>query len=332
MPHLSLAPELGPSDLDIPESDTPEPCLEPKPLPPVPAAGVAVSPASRTRAALAQRAESWKAGPLPPHLEPNPITGAFSSPSVFQKVCSALLSWVLLAIAFVLVIFLGRKAEARSHAVDVPRTVTVLFESPANLEPGPPPPPEPRPSGGASSETPTESTSAYFDPRALAHPELAETPVPDSMVVPMETNLLPTRPVIYSGGTAPGTPGVMGAGSGGPGGGSEHVARWGDGGLISGERRGLTVAVDSLDVLHQEIPKYPPAAKAAKIAGEVVVDVVINEKGIPIEILVVRSDHIMLTPTVLEVAPRWRFTPVLFGGQRVRANFRVCFRFILETI
>jgi protein TonB len=151
------------------------------------------------------------------------------------------------------------------------------------------------------------------------------------MEVPQETNLLPTRPVIYSGGAISGSPGVVGSGTGGQGGPSSHVARWGEGGLISGERRGLTVTVDSLDVLHQEIPKYPPAARAARISGEVVVDVVINEKGVPIEILVVRSDHIMLTPTVMEVAPRWRFTPVLFGGNRVRANFRVCFRFILET-
>lgn len=267
---------------------------------------------------------------LPPHLEPNPISSAFSAPSPVQKFCVALFSWALIAGACALVVILSRKAQAR-HAE--PRTVTLLIDSGAEMNVPPPPSPQPAsaPSGGPQSETPNESTSSYFDPRAAAHPELAEEPLPvPSMAVPMEGTLLPTRPVIYSGGGGQGTPGVMGSGMSGPGT-SGSVARWGDGGPISGERRGVTVEMDSLDVLHQDAPGYPPAARAAKITGEVVVDVVIDEKGIPIEVVIVRSDHILLTPSVMAVTPKWRFTPVLFGGKRVRANFRICYRFILET-
>jgi len=267
---------------------------------------------------------------MPPHLVPNPIAGSFSHPSVLQKICAAMLAWFLFVGSGIAMILIGSRAEARLQKQVEPRTVTVLFERAEEASLAPPPPPVPGAAAGATrSEIPTEGPSASFDPRALAHPELAEAPPPPSLDFPEEINLLPTRPVIYSGGSA-GTPGVLGSGSG-TGEGSGAGTRWGSSPLLSGEARGVTVTLDSLDVLHQEVPAYPPAARSAKISGEVLVDVVIDDRGKPIEVKIVRSDHILLNPPVLEVARKWRFTPILFGGQRMRANFRICFRFILET-
>jgi len=276
----------------------------------------------------------WMA-PLPPHLYPNPIMAAYSKPSRLQRGCAALLSWVLLAGAGLGVLRLGRRSPTESRELGQMRTVTVLVDTYREPELDARPPAG---TGGGGSEVPSEeppeSVSASYDPRADLHPDLAETPRANPEAPPLDANLLPVRAVLYRNASVLGTPGVVGAGGIGGGGGQQktgHLARWGEGSLLSGNSRGQTVGIDALDVIRQVIPTYPAAARSAKVDGEVLVDVVIDERGIPIEVLVVRADHILLIPTVLEVAPRWRFTPVLFGGRKGRANFRLCFRFILET-
>jgi TonB family protein len=76
-------------------------------------------------------------------------------------------------------------------------------------------------------------------------------------------------------------------------------------------------------------PTYPTIAKASRAAGEVQVQVTINETGdvINAEIL---SGHPLLRDTSLDAARQWKFKPTELSGQPVKVQGTLSFNFTLK--
>jgi protein TonB len=65
-------------------------------------------------------------------------------------------------------------------------------------------------------------------------------------------------------------------------------------------------------------PVYPPLALKARIGGTVVLRVLVSEKGLPLDIQVVRKAPAGLDEAAVAAVRRWTFTPPLEGGVPVR--------------
>jgi TonB family protein len=65
-------------------------------------------------------------------------------------------------------------------------------------------------------------------------------------------------------------------------------------------------------------PEYTDRARAAKLEGVVVLNVVIDEEGIPRDPLVVRWLGMGLDGKALEAVRQWRFRPAMEDGEPVR--------------
>lgn len=91
---------------------------------------------------------------------------------------------------------------------------------------------------------------------------------------------------------------------------------------------GMQVQSEGIDVKDYIPPDYPLAAKVAKIAGDVVIEVTIDQAGRPTGWKVL-DGHPSLAEASLVVLPRWRFIPIRYKGQKVSATFEVRIRFTL---
>lgn len=78
-----------------------------------------------------------------------------------------------------------------------------------------------------------------------------------------------------------------------------------------------------------EAPAYPPDAKAKRIQGTVVVELVIDENGIPVRARATKGPQ-PLRSTAVAYALGWRFEPVLAGGKPVPARFKLTMPFRLR--
>ena len=74
---------------------------------------------------------------------------------------------------------------------------------------------------------------------------------------------------------------------------------------------------------------YPPAAKAAKVAGIVQVQVTISEEGKVIDATAL-TGHPLLRDAAVEAARQWEFKPTELSGQPVRVQGILTFNFTLE--
>jgi protein TonB len=75
-------------------------------------------------------------------------------------------------------------------------------------------------------------------------------------------------------------------------------------------------------------PTYPPLAKAARVSGAVVVEVIINEDGGVVSARAV-SGHPLLRDPAVNAARGWRFKPTLLSGQPVKVVGTITFNFSL---
>jgi protein TonB len=66
-------------------------------------------------------------------------------------------------------------------------------------------------------------------------------------------------------------------------------------------------------------PSYPPAARRMKLAGRVIVSVLVGENGEVLQAKVIRSDSELLSGAALDAARDWRFIPASRGGQPVQS-------------
>lgn len=75
-------------------------------------------------------------------------------------------------------------------------------------------------------------------------------------------------------------------------------------------------------------PSYPPLAKAARVSGAVVVEVIIDENGGVVSARSV-SGHPLLRQPAENAARGWRFKPTLLSGQPVKVVGTITFNFSL---
>jgi len=93
----------------------------------------------------------------------------------------------------------------------------------------------------------------------------------------------------------------------------------------------LDLDVSSVTILHQVQPTYPFAAKLARIQGPVVLQMIIDARGVPTEVRVISSPHPALEGESIRVAQQWRFEPARLDGRAIAAKFRLTLNYVLKS-
>jgi protein TonB len=90
------------------------------------------------------------------------------------------------------------------------------------------------------------------------------------------------------------------------------------------------VAVGSLvsKARQRSSPSYPPIARAARVGGNVVVFLVVNERG-EVESVLRAEGPTQLQQAAIDAARRWKFNPTVIDGQPVRVTGYLSFNFTL---
>lgn len=156
-------------------------------------------------------------------------------------------------------------------------------------------------------------------------PAEAPTYKPSSTTIP---DAIPTLPPTTSlAGAFDGDLPVAPAGVTGTGG---HPDGTGDTGIHPGAGSDpISIDVNAVHVLHQVDPAYPPLAKMAHLQGDVVLHMVIDERGTPTSVDVV-SGPPQFHAEALRAARLWRFTPARVNGEAVAAAFNLTLQFRLR--
>jgi len=123
----------------------------------------------------------------------------------------------------------------------------------------------------------------------------------------------------------------MGKGSGGGvGNGSGNGYGDGSGGGMGGGVFRIGGGVSAPMVLSKTEPEYSEEARKAKYQGTVVLMIIVDEKGMPQNIRVVRPLGLGLDEKAIEAVQKWRFRPAMKDGHpvKVEATVEVNFRLL----
>lgn len=82
-------------------------------------------------------------------------------------------------------------------------------------------------------------------------------------------------------------------------------------------------------ILRQVDPLYPDFARRARVQGTVVLMMIVDERGTPMQVRVL-DGHPALQEAALQAARQWRFEPARLDGQPVAASFRLTLNFRLR--
>ncbi|MBL8238616.1 MAG: energy transducer TonB [Bryobacterales bacterium] len=219
-------------------------------------------------------------------------------------------SWagsVLLHIAGIAALFLLRQTE-------------VLVFKPSFLAPPPkvaaplPPPPraaEAAPGGGGGEARPASRGHLPRLASVVFIRPVTNAPVLEA-ALPMEAGPVTSLASMTGGpiGVPFGVPGPPSLGPGKPG---------GMGGGDEGRNVYAVTAVSTPPVLvHKVDPEYSEEARKARFNGSVVLRVIIDERGLPTNIEVVRAPGLGLEQRAVDSVSKWRFRPGRRDGQPVR--------------
>jgi TonB family protein len=178
---------------------------------------------------------------------------------------------------------------------------------------------------------PKQFTPPRVDP--IEHPKL---PVPPSIVAqeapiiaannygdPLSRLGVPSNGTGLGGGIGSGVGGGVGSGRG-PGVGP------GSGGGFGGGVYRIGGGVSAPTVLLKVEPEYSEEARKAKWQGTVVLSLIVDEKGMPEELKVVRQLGLGLDQKAIEAVTKWRFKPGMKDGKpvAVQATIEVNFRLL----
>jgi TonB family protein len=129
----------------------------------------------------------------------------------------------------------------------------------------------------------------------------------------------------------PGSGGGIGSGSGGGVGSGEGPGFGpGKGGGVGGGVYRIGGGVSSPQLVYKVEPEYSEEARKAKFQGTVVLYVVVDEKGLPRDLKVVRPLGLGLDEKAIEAVTKWRFKPGYKDGRpvSVAATIEVNFRLL----
>ncbi len=131
--------------------------------------------------------------------------------------------------------------------------------------------------------------------------------------------------------SGPGSGGGIGTGSGGGvGSGKGPGFGPGEGGGFGGGVYKIGGGVSAPTLVFKVEPEYSEEARKAKFQGTVVLYVVVDEKGMPRDLKVVRPLGLGLDQKALEAVQKWRFKPGVKDGKPVSvgATIEVNFRLL----
>jgi TonB family protein len=172
--------------------------------------------------------------------------------------------------------------------------------------------------------------SNAVNPKLVMEPTLVIQPDANLPKVNMDVLGDPlAKSAIASNGTGSGA--GMGSGSGGgigPGGGAGYGP--GHGGNFGGGAYKIGGGVSAPAVLYKVEPEYSEEARKAKFQGTVVLFIVVDEKGNPRDLKVIRPLGLGLDQKAIEAVEKWRFRPGMKDGHAVavQATIEVNFRLL----
>lgn len=131
--------------------------------------------------------------------------------------------------------------------------------------------------------------------------------------------------------SGPGSGGGIGSGSGGGVGSGEGPGFGpGRGGGVGGGVYRIGGGVSAPTLLFKVEPEYSEDARKAKFQGTVILAVVVDEKGLPRDLRIVRPLGLGLDEKAIEAVQKWRFRPGYLNGKpvSVAATIEVNFRLL----
>src|SRR5579862_1866398 len=169
-----------------------------------------------------------------------------------------------------------------------------------------------------------EHPQIVMDPTLIIQPD---APVPNSNMSQLGDPL--SRVLGASNGTGSG--GGMGSGSGGgigPGRGQGYGP--GSGGNFGGGAYKIGGGVSAPVPIYKPEPEYSEEARKAKFQGTVVLFIVVDEKGNPRDLKVIRPLGLGLDQKAIEAVEKWKFRPGMKDGHAVpvQATIEVNFRLL----
>lgn len=168
------------------------------------------------------------------------------------------------------------------------------------------------------------------------HPKLVMEPTlviqPDANIPKSNLDVL-GDPLAHSSipSNGPGSGGGIGTGNrGGVGSGSGNGYGPGSGGNIGGGAYRIGGGVSAPGLLYKVEPEYSEEARKAKFQGTVTLLVIVDEKGNPKDVKVIRPLGLGLDQKAIEAVEKWRFRPGMKDGKPVpvQATIEVNFRLL----
>ena len=195
------------------------------------------------------------------------------------------------------------------------------------------------PTPASKGKLPRLSDKQFVPPMAVVHnpdPKLVMEPTliiqPDANIPKVNMDVLGdplAKSMIASNG--PGSGGGIGSGpGGGVGSGSGAGYGPGHGGNMGGGAYRIGGGVSPPTVLFKVEPEYSEEARKAKFQGTVVLFVVVDEKGNPRDLKVIRPLGLGLDQKAIEAVEKWKFSPGKKDGKPVpvQATIEVNFRLL----
>lgn len=187
-------------------------------------------------------------------------------------------------------------------------------------------------------QLPRVAPRQFVPPAAVINNPAPKLPMEPTIVVPPEVPLPKVDinawgdPLAKVGppSSGPGFGGGIGSGSGGgvgPGKGPGYGP--GEGGGVGGGVYRIGGGVTPPQLIYKVEPEYSDEARKAKYQGTVVLYIVVDEKGIPRDIKVIRPLGLGLDEKAIEAVRQWRFRPGYLNGKpvavaaTVEINFRL---------
>jgi len=186
---------------------------------------------------------------------------------------------------------------------------------------------------------PRVATRQFTPPMAVVNNPNPKLIMEPTIIAPPDANLPQINMAQYGdpfgrvGGplsNGPGSGGGIGSGSGGGvGSGKGPGVGPGEGGGIGGGVYKIGGGVSAPVLLFKVEPEYSEEARKAKFQGTVVLYVVVDEKGMPRNLKVIRPLGLGLDEKAIEAVQKWRFKPGMMNGKpvavaaQIEVNFRL---------
>jgi len=186
---------------------------------------------------------------------------------------------------------------------------------------------------------PKAAPRQFVPPAAVVHNENPALVMEPTIILPSDVQLPNVNmaqwgdPLAKIGppSNGPGSGGGIGSGKGGGiGSGDGPGFGPGKGGGIGGGVYRIGGGVSPPSLVYKVEPEYSEEARKAKFQGTVVLYVVVDEKGNPRDLKVVRPLGLGLDEKAIEAVQKWRFKPGFLGGKAVAvaATIEVNFRLL----